>query len=60
MTTVTFPPALIEGTETVVTFFLFIIFNDYILYLFVLFSLGVTCNVIQRLKNTYEILDKKG
>lgn len=46
MTSITFPPAFIEGTETVVMFFIFLLFPDYIEYLFFIFGLGVSFNVV--------------
>eukprot|EP01016_Furgasonia_blochmanni_P022515 TRINITY_DN2450_c0_g1_i13.p1 TRINITY_DN2450_c0_g1~~TRINITY_DN2450_c0_g1_i13.p1 ORF type:complete len:169 (+),score=4.94 TRINITY_DN2450_c0_g1_i13:145-651(+) len=56
LTTVTMPPALIEGAETVVFFSLFIVLQDYTVILYQLFSAGVTFNILQRLYWAYKHL----
>ena len=57
LTSINMPSALIEGTETVVFFSLFIVMPNYVSLLYLLFSLGICINIMQRLKNSYEILD---
>ena len=49
LTTVTMPPALIAGFETIVFFTLFFLFPDRLVTLFALMSALVGINVIQRL-----------
>lgn len=49
LTTITMPPALIAGTETVVFFSLFLLFPEYLVPLYVLMALLVLVNVPQRL-----------
>lgn len=49
MTTVTMPPALIEGTETIVLFSLFIVFAPIAPWLFSAMAALVLVNVVQRL-----------
>ncbi len=48
-TTITMPPALIEGTETIVLFSLFIAFPQWATWLFAVMAALVTVNVVQRL-----------
>ncbi|EGR33419.1 hypothetical protein IMG5_053740 [Ichthyophthirius multifiliis] len=48
LTTISMPQALIEGTETVVMFSLFIIFQQQIVFLYWLFSIGVSISITQR------------
>jgi hypothetical protein len=49
LTTITMPPALIEGAETVIFYSLFLIFNKYSTFLFGLFGFLVFLTVCQRL-----------
>jgi len=48
MTTITMPPALVEGTETIVLFSLFIVFPQWSAWLFAVMSALVAVNVVQR------------
>lgn len=48
MTTITMPPALVEGTETIVLFSLFIAFPQWSTWLFAVMSALVAVNVGQR------------
>jgi len=48
MTTITMPPALVEGTETIVLFSLFIAFPQWSTWLFAVMSALVAVNVVQR------------
>eukprot|EP00744_Colponema_vietnamica_P015146 GILI01021235.1.p2 GENE.GILI01021235.1~~GILI01021235.1.p2 ORF type:complete len:211 (-),score=36.14 GILI01021235.1:1006-1611(-) len=50
LTTTTMPPGLIEGTETVLFYAAFIVFNSHTLLLFSLFGLGVLITILQRLQ----------
>jgi len=58
LTSVTMPPALIEGTETVVAYFIFLHYPTCINYSMVIFALGVTITIIQRLIWAANNLDK--
>ena len=49
LTTVTMPPALVAGFETVVFFALFFIFPERVTLLFVIMSAMVSVNIVQRL-----------
>ena len=49
MTSITMPPALIEGAETIVIYSLFLAFPDLAAWLFALMAAAVGVNVIQRL-----------
>lgn len=49
LTTITMPPALVEGTETIVLFSLFIALPDWSTWLFGVMAALVTANVVQRL-----------
>ena len=49
LTTVTMPIGLIEGTETVIAYFLFLLFPNQAAYLFICFALLVMVTVGQRL-----------
>jgi phosphatidylglycerophosphate synthase len=49
LTTVNMPPALIEGTETVVFYSLFLLFPNHTVVLFGIFAAGVYISIIQRL-----------
>ena len=49
MTTITMPPALVEGTETIVIFSLFIAFPQWSAGLFVAMAAMVAVNIVQRL-----------
>jgi phosphatidylglycerophosphate synthase len=49
MTTITMPPALVEGTETIVLFSLFIAFPRWSAWLFAAMAALVAVNVVQRL-----------
>lgn len=49
LTTVTMPTGIVEGTETVIAYFLFLLFPGYLFILFPLFSFLVLLTVIQRL-----------
>ncbi|TNV75814.1 hypothetical protein FGO68_gene7422 [Halteria grandinella] len=60
LTTVSMPPALIEGTESYIFFGLMILFGDNGFIqasLYWLFSLGVTITILQRLWWAYKNLD---
>ena len=48
MTSVTMPTGIVEGTETVIAYFLFLLFPDYLFILFSLFSFLVILTIIQR------------
>lgn len=48
MTAITMPPALVEGTETIVLFSLFIAFPRWSTWLFAVMSALVAVNVVQR------------
>jgi phosphatidylglycerophosphate synthase len=48
-TTITMPPALVEGTETVVLFSLFVALPQWASWIFVLMAALVAVNVVQRL-----------
>lgn len=48
-TTVTMPPGLVAGAETVVFFTLFLLFPEHLVVLFLLMTAGVLVNVVQRL-----------
>jgi len=56
LTTVTMPPALIEGSETMIFFTLFIIFPGYLTFLYGIFTIGVIANIVQRLVWAYQVL----
>lgn len=49
MTTITMPPALVEGTETIVLFSLFIVFPQWATWLFAAMAALVAVNIVQRL-----------
>ncbi len=49
VTTITMPPALIEGTETIAAYTLFLALPSLATWLFGLFAVGVAINVVQRL-----------
>jgi phosphatidylglycerophosphate synthase len=49
MTTITMPPALVEGTETIVLFSLFIAFPQWSTWLFAAMAALVAVNVVQRM-----------
>lgn len=49
MTTITMPPGIIEGTETVIGYFLFLLFPSFVVYLFPIFALLVLITIVQRL-----------
>lgn len=49
MTSVTMQPALIEGTETVVFYSLFLLFPNHMALLFAVFGGGVVITIVQRL-----------
>ena len=49
MTTITMPPALVEGTETIVLFSLFIAFPQWSAGLFAAMAAMVAVNIVQRL-----------
>lgn len=49
MTSVTMPTGIIEGTETVIVYFLFLLFPQYTPYLFGVFATLVFFTIIQRL-----------
>jgi len=57
LTTVTMPPALIEGSETMIFFTLFIIFPSYLTLLYGIFTIGVIANIVQRLLWAYQVLE---
>jgi len=59
MTSITMPTALIEGTETVVFFSLFILFPNYLKELFSIFGGLVSINVFQRLWWAASVLQSK-
>jgi hypothetical protein len=58
LTSITFPSALIEGTETVFAYSLFLLWPEMCDTFFLLFALGVCVNVIQRLLWAYHELPK--
>lgn len=58
MTTLTMPPALIEGTETVWAYALFIAMPQYRALLFAGFAAAVMLNVLQRLGWAYRALEQ--
>mmetsp|Transcript_32005 Transcript_32005/g.42411 ORF Transcript_32005/g.42411 Transcript_32005/m.42411 type:complete len:113 (+) Transcript_32005:317-655(+) len=49
VTTLKMPPALIEGTESIILFGLIILLPEAQFYLYAAFALGVTITVVQRL-----------
>lgn len=49
MTSVTMPPALVEGTETILIFSAFIVFPAFAPWIFAAMAILVTVNVVQRL-----------
>jgi phosphatidylglycerophosphate synthase len=49
MTSITMPPALIEGTETIVIFGLFLALPQWAAWIFGAMAIGVAINVVQRL-----------
>jgi len=57
LTTVTMPPALVEGSETMIFFTLFIIFPGYLTLLYGIFTIGVIANIVQRLEWAYKVLE---
>lgn len=59
LTTVSMSPStvLIEGTETVIMYTLFIVLHQYILYLYSIFAICVTITILQRLYTAYYKLD---
>ena len=58
-TTITMPTGLIEGTETIVLFSLFILLPHYLVPLFYLMAALVLITAIQRLIWAYRVLDGK-
>ena len=48
LTTITMPTGIIEGTETVIAYFLFLLFPSYIIFLFPIFAILVWATVAQR------------
>jgi len=58
LTSVTFPSALIEGTETVVFYSLFLLAPQFVEMLFSTFAIGVTVTILQRLFWAYQHLSK--
>lgn len=48
MTTITMPPALIEGTETIVVYTLFLALPGLATWLFAAFAVAVSINIVQR------------
>lgn len=50
LTTVTMPNGLIEGTETVIMYGLFLLFPKHITALFSIFSCGVYITIVQRIR----------
>jgi hypothetical protein len=57
LTSVTMPTGLIEGTETVLFFILFIALPQYVEVWFSLFSAGVTFSIFQRLYFASKVLN---
>lgn len=59
LTTVSMSPstALVEGTETVLVYTAFLLAPQYILYMYVIFGIGVTVTILQRLYDAYYIFD---
>ncbi|MFK7802623.1 MAG: CDP-alcohol phosphatidyltransferase family protein [Anaerolineae bacterium] len=49
LTTITMPTGIIEGTETVIAYFLFLLFPAYSVYLFLLFAFLVAVTIVQRM-----------
>jgi len=49
------PTSLIEGTETVVFYSLFILFPQYIMILYGIFAAGVTINIVHRVLFMYKL-----
>jgi len=58
MTGVTMVPALVEGTETVFMYSLFLLVPSCMSCLFALFAIGVGITIAQRLMFAYQTLDK--
>jgi len=56
-TTLTMPTGLIEGTETILFYSLFIAFPGHIVWLFTLFGSLVALTIVQRLAWAYRHLD---
>ena len=59
MTSITMPTGIIEGTETVIAYFLFLLFPSYIVWLFPIFAVLVGATIIQRLVWAREVLSDK-
>ena len=53
------PVALIEGSETVVVYSVFLLFPQLSLVTFALFGAGVAATILQRAQWAFENLDKK-
>eukprot|EP01095_Lingulamoeba_sp_RSL-Kostka_P001779 TRINITY_DN1257_c0_g3_i8.p1 TRINITY_DN1257_c0_g3~~TRINITY_DN1257_c0_g3_i8.p1 ORF type:complete len:216 (-),score=31.22 TRINITY_DN1257_c0_g3_i8:183-830(-) len=53
MTTVTMPDGLIEGTETLISFSIFMLFPSIIYFGYIFFSIGVGINIIYRIYWAY-------
>ena len=49
MTSITMPTGIIEGTETVIAYFIFLLFPSYIVFLFPIFGILVAATIVQRL-----------
>ncbi|MFT5197289.1 MAG: phosphatidylglycerophosphate synthase [Candidatus Promineifilaceae bacterium] len=49
MTSVTMPTGVVEGTETVIAYFLFLIFSNYAAVLFLIFAALILITIAQRL-----------
>ena len=49
------PTSLIEGTETVVFYSLFILFPQYIMILYGIFAAGVAINIVHRVLFMYKL-----
>ena len=50
MTSLKMPPALVEGTESLILFGLIVLFPEHQFYLYVIFATGVTITIVQRLQ----------
>ena len=53
VTTLKMPPSIIEGFETMVFYSFFLVFPDYCIYLFSLFTFLVAANIVHRLYWAY-------